>query len=333
MQPKRILLAGEPMALFLAETTGPLEEVQRWSCAIAGAEYNVAVGLTRLGHQVDYLTRLGKDPFGRRIAAALKAEGIGTRQLLWSDTLRTGFMLKGLTAAGDPEIFYYRAGSAASTLCCADIDRVNLTEYDHVHLTGITPALSAECREAMLYLAGKAHQAGLTVSLDPNLRPQLWPDEQTMTTCIHRLAGLCDLFLPGAGEAARLLKADGISPETPEASATAVTEAAAAFAAAAAYRKQGVPCVVVKSGPAGAVWAAGEEQGFVPGYPVSQVVDTVGAGDGFAVGVLSARLEGLDWPACVARGNAIGAIQVMNRGDNEGLPTRQQLEAFLAAQR
>jgi sugar/nucleoside kinase (ribokinase family) len=57
------------------------------------------------------------------------------------------------------------------------------------------------------------------------------------------------------------------------------------------------------------------------------VVDTVGAGDGFAVGVISGRREGLDWPAAVARGNWIGAQAVQVVGDMDGLPHRHQLPA------
>ena len=58
-------------------------------------------------------------------------------------------------------------------------------------------------------------------------------------------------------------------------------------------------------------------------------VDTVGAGDGFAVGILSAWLEGKEMPDMVDRGNAIGSIQVSVSSDNEGLPTREELDAYM----
>lgn len=61
---------------------------------------------------------------------------------------------------------------------------------------------------------------------------------------------------------------------------------------------------------------------------VEQVVDTVGAGDGFAVGTISGRLEGLSWADSVRRGAAIGALQVQVEGDNEGLPTPEQLATY-----
>ena len=67
---------------------------------------------------------------------------------------------------------------------------------------------------------------------------------------------------------------------------------------------------------------------MVDGYTVKKVVDTVGAGDGFATGVITGLMENLPLDKAVKRGTAIGAIQVMSRGDNEGLPTREELANF-----
>ena len=82
-------------------------------------------------------------------------------------------------------------------------------------------------------------------------------------------------------------------------------------------------------GGKGAYYASSSSSGYVPGFPVETIVDTVGAGDGFAAGVLSALREGLSLEDAVRRGNAIGAIQVMSLGDNDGLPTREELDAFM----
>ncbi len=77
---KNILLLGEPMALLMANTTGPLESVEQFTRSLSGAEVNVAVGLTRLGHHATYFTRLGDDPFGHYIQQSLTAEGIDTHR-------------------------------------------------------------------------------------------------------------------------------------------------------------------------------------------------------------------------------------------------------------
>jgi 2-dehydro-3-deoxygluconokinase len=96
------------------------------------------------------------------------------------------------------------------------------------------------------------------------------------------------------------------------------------------YLERGARGVVVKLGPAGSYFATPGESGQVAGIAVERVVDTVGAGDGFAVGVVSALLEGLDFAAAAARGNAIGARVVQFPGDCDGLPTRDELELFVA---
>ena len=103
-----------------------------------------------------------------------------------------------------------------------------------------------------------------------------------------------------------------------------------------AYRiatERGARGVIVKLGAEGAYYAtAAGEQGRVAAQRVERVVDTVGAGDGFAVGVVSALLEGRRPCAAVARGNRIGALAVQVIGDSEGLPTRAQLDALEGAQ-
>jgi 2-dehydro-3-deoxygluconokinase len=99
------------------------------------------------------------------------------------------------------------------------------------------------------------------------------------------------------------------------------------------YRQRGAKLVVVKLGSDGAYYdgeigsGSGLGSGHVPGFPVAEVVDTVGAGDGFAVGVISALLEGLSVPEAVKRGTWIGARAVQVLGDSEGLPTRAELNA------
>ena len=99
------------------------------------------------------------------------------------------------------------------------------------------------------------------------------------------------------------------------------------------YLNEGVKKVVIKLGTSGSYSKERLDDGsFVESEETCfkvPVVDTVGAGDGFASGVISATLEGLDDKKILERGNAIGAMQVMNLSDNEGLPTINGLNEFL----
>ena len=299
------------MGLFIAQTEGPLDQVSSYTMAVAGAEFNVSVGLARLGHAVTYLTRLGNDPMGKRITHVLNENGIGSEFITYSQEKTTGFMLKSKVSEGDPEIAYYRKNSAASVISREDVENLNFSGYTFLHLTGILPALSDSARDTTFYLLEKAKENGMTVCFDPNLRPQLWPDQETMVTTLNSLAARADYVLPGEGEGEILC-------------GTREPGEIASF-----YRGLGAKNVIVKLGGRGAYYENASESGLVKGFPVEKIVDTVGAGDGFAAGVISSLMEGRSLAEAVERGNAIGAIQVMSVGDNEGLPNREQLAAFM----
>jgi 2-dehydro-3-deoxygluconokinase len=67
---------------------------------------------------------------------------------------------------------------------------------------------------------------------------------------------------------------------------------------------------------------------LIPGFLVEEVVDPVGAGDGFAAGVISGLLDSLPLNRAVERGNAVGAMATMVQGDFEGLPDRLEIDRF-----
>ena len=308
---KGAILVGEPMGLFIAQEEGKLSDVSGYSMAVAGAEFNVAVGLARLNLPVTYLTRLGEDPFGQKIVRTLQRNGIGSEFVSFSKERSTGFMLKSKVSTGDPKIFYFRKGSAASTLSKEDVDRMDFSGYGFVHLTGIFPALSESTKEASFYLIKKAREHGLTVSFDPNLRPQLWPDTETMVQTLNEFAALSDYVLPGEAEG-ELLCGDRDPRKIGQ-----------------FYLERGAKVVVTKMGSRGAYLMTEQDQELVPGFSIEKVVDTVGAGDGFAAGILSALMEGKNLYEAVRRANAVGAIQVTSIGDNDGLPSRAQLAGFM----
>ena len=310
----KIVLMGEPMGLFMANETGALSEVDSFSVSIAGAEYNVAVGLARLGHTPTYCTRLGFDPLGERILRGMRQNHIATDLVMQTETAVTGFMMKSSTDQGDPDIAYYRKGSAASQITTHDIDALDLYGCERLHVTGIFPAVSASALAATKRLISRAKALELPVSFDPNLRPQLWESEKKMVATLNSLAEGVETVLPGLGEGEILT-----GRNTPE--------GVAEF-----YHDLGVKNVVVKLGKEGAYFSEkGGQSGFSPAFPVRKKVDTVGAGDGFAAGVISALAEGEILEEATFRGNVIGAVQITHRSDNEGLPTREELSKIILA--
>lgn len=307
-----VITFGETMVCFAAHEVGPLERAETFTKIVAGAESNVAVGLARLGLKVAWLSRLGDDSFGRYIRAALEAEGVDGRSITVDPAQRTGFMLKSRAPEGaDPVVEYHRRGSAASMLSLTDFDEARFLAARHLHVTGITPALSANCAALVEHAMRFMRAAGRTVSFDPNLRPKLWPSREAMADHLNRLAGLADWVLPGLAEGQTLTGLQ--APET-----------IADF-----YLARGAKAVAIKLGAEGSMWRTAEGGGMVSGVRVERVVDTVGAGDAFAAGLISARLEGRDWPSALARANWVGAQAIQVVGDMDGLPRRAQLPAEL----
>ncbi|MCM3117047.1 sugar kinase [Neobacillus sp. MER 74] len=307
----RIMTVGEPMALFVADQEGSLETVDRFDRFVAGAEVNFSIGMSRLGHEVTYITQLGLDPFGKNIETFLKQNAIDTTYVTYHADYLTGMQWKEKVVSGDPEVFSARKNSAASHMNLETIAHLNWDGFDHIHLTGIPPALSAGCREMVYELLKVARERGVQISYDPNLRPGLWADKQEMVRVINDLACRSDIVLPGIEEGKLLTGKEDVHE------------------IAAYYHAAGVKTVVIKLGAAGAFTSSQGEQFYTEGFPVKKVVDTVGAGDGFAVGVVSGILECLPLKEAVKRGAAIGALAVMSPGDNDGLPNRDNLEAFI----
>ncbi|ADD75242.1 2-dehydro-3-deoxygluconokinase [Pantoea sp. PA1] len=304
-----VITIGEAMAMFVARETGDLAAVDTFVKRAAGAELNVAIGLARLGLKVGWVSRVGQDAFGRFICQVLDKENIDHRQVTVDPRYPTGFQLKSKVDDGsDPLVEYFRKGSAASHLSPTDFDHDYFGAARHLHLSGVAAAISDSSLELTKHAAKEMRARGKTLSFDPNLRPVLWRSEGEMRKQLNLLAEYADWVLPGEKEGYIL-------------TGYRQPQDIADF-----YLDKGVKAVIIKTGCEGAWYkTASGEQGQVEAMRVDNVVDTVGAGDGFAVGVISALLEGKPLVQAIRRGNKIGSLAIQVIGDSEGLPTRQQL--------
>ena len=186
-----------------------------------------------------------------------------------------------------------------------------MSDLKIAHLTGIFPSKSKKTLETSILLAKMLNKKRITLTFDPNLRPDLWPNKETMIKTINRLASYADIVLPGQDEGKILTGSDD-------------PEKIADF-----YLNGRAKAVFVKIGPKGSyVKTKDGHSWIVPGFEVSEVVDTVGAGDGYALGVITALLEGKGYNQAARRGNAIGSLQVQTHGDNDGYPTREELNKY-----
>lgn len=297
-----VVTLGESMVLFVPDSPGSLRYMENFRKKLGGAESNVAIALARLGHKVGWVSKLGNDEFGIYIRNMIRGEGVDTSSVLFDEDYPTGVFFKERAVGRDPNIFYYRNNSAASNLSIRDIDMDYLLQAKYIHLTGITVALSASCRDAVKQVIKIAKKdRDKYVVFDPNIRLKLWSEEEARKELVD-IAKNCDIVMPGIDEG-RLLTGES------------EPEAIARF-----FLERGSTLVIVKLGAEGAYFATERESCFVPGFPVGNVVDTVGAGDGFAAGVISGLLRGWNYYDSVKLGNRVGACALNVEGDFEGYP-------------
>ncbi|MFB8000369.1 sugar kinase [Streptomyces sp. NPDC056002] len=261
---------GETMAQVTPADGAGLEHSGELRLAVAGAESTVAQYLADLGHGAGWVSRVGDDPFGRRIVAAVASRGVDVTGVRRDAAAPTGVYFKDPGPDGT-RVHYYRAGSAASRMSAADADAIDLAGVRLLHLTGITPALSDTCAALVAALLERAAGTNTLVSFDINHRPALWSSHGEAAEALLALARRADIVLVGRDEGETLWGTvtaqdirDHIAPRG---------------------------TLVVKDGAVGATEFTDGTQEFVAA-PAVDVVEAVGAGDAFAAGYLSGLLDG-----------------------------------------
>ena len=291
-QPPEVLAVGETMVLVAPALAEPLETATDFHLDPGGAEANVASHLAALGRRAAWAGLVGDDALGRRLVAQLAARGVDTTWVGADAEAPTGVYVK------DPGrgVRYYRRGSAASRMDPAFVARLPIAGARLLHLSGITPALSASCDALVDTLFDTASAAGVPVSFDVNHRPALWPSTDAAARRLRALATRADLVFVGLDEAAALWgaeNADDVRGLLPD-----------------------VQLLVVKDGAVGATGYDADGSEHVPALVV-ELVEPVGAGDAFAAGYLDAWLDGAA-PADRLRAGHERAVLVL--GDTADFP-------------
>ena len=302
-----VITVGETMVLGVPPRPGRLRHAGGLELKIGGAESNLAVALSRLGLSAGWAGYLGDDEPGQLVLDRIRAEGVDTSRVRRIKEHPTGLYLREQVGA-DVRVYYYRQGSAASTMQRDAFDAVYLSGAKFVHLTGITPALSEDCRAFVLWAAREARASGARVSFDVNYRSKLWGTDEAREF-VEEILPKVYLLLAGDEETRALWGRDDEG---------FVRELA----------RRGPEEVVLKRGGAGSL-ALVEDEGLEhPAFTVSEV-DPVGAGDAFAAGYLAGHLWGMTADKRLRVANAMGALSVATLGDYEGLPDVDELRAFL----
>lgn len=298
-----VVTFGETMGSIRA--AGLLRHGGAMSMSLGGAESNVAIGLARLGHSVRWGGRLGGDDIGAFALRTLRAEGVDTASVTVDDTRATGILLVEKRVGDLSRVAYYRAFSAGSAVEVADVRDLFDASTRVLHLTGITPALSDSAAEAALWAVRRARELGVLVSFDVNYRGRLW-NRDAAAAVLGEIAALADVVFASDDELHLVAAGDDEESRVRTLLDGGVREV-----------------VVTRGGDGSAVFTRAEHAASAARSVT--VVDTIGAGDAFTAGYLSALLDGLPLADRLDRGSVLGAFAVSAAGDWESLPLRSEL--------
>jgi 5-dehydro-2-deoxygluconokinase len=323
-----ITLGRAAVDLYGEQIGGRLEDMSSFAKYLGGCPANIAVGASRLGLKVGMITRVGDDHMGRFVRESLAAEGVDVSQVKTDLARLTALVILGIK---DPETFpliFYRENCADMALEVGDIDPAYVSGAQALVVTG-THFSSPNVDRASRAAVAAARAAGTKVVFDIDYRPVLWGltgrgdgatryvSSASVSEHLQSILPSCDLVV-GTEEEIHIA---GGSIDT--------------LAALRRIRECSSAVIVVKRGSAGATICDGAIPKNLanaidcPGFPV-EVFNVLGAGDGFMAGLLAGWLRGKNWPEAGRLANACGALVVARHGCSPAMPTRVELDAFLA---
>ncbi|MBM7835500.1 2-dehydro-3-deoxygluconokinase [Clostridium sardiniense] len=296
-----VITIGDGMIAMCPIKKGPIMFSNTFEKKIGGAELNVAIGCSRLGLKSGWISRLGKDDFGNYIKRSVMGEGVDVSQVELVQDYTTSVYFREILSDGSSRSFYYRANSPTEKLEIDEVSEEYFKNAKVLHITGVLPSINDHNKKIILDAIALAKKHNLIISFDPNIRLKMWTKEQA-TEFIKKILPEIDILLIGDEEVELLCGHCDLKKAIKE------------------FHDYGIKNVVIKRGEYGAVGSFGDEICYVDAVKPRAVVDTVGAGDGFASGFLTAFLKGESLEETLRFANAVGSLVVGVEGDNEGLP-------------
>jgi 5-dehydro-2-deoxygluconokinase len=314
--------------LYARQLGARLEDVTSFARYFGGSSGNQAFGAARLGLKSAMLGRVGDDHMGRFLTQALAREGCDVSQLKVDRERLTALVLLGIKDRDTFPLVFYRENCADMAVSPSDLDETFIASARALAITGThfsKPETAQTCRHAV---ACARHNDVRTV-LDIDYRPVLWGltgkaegenryvADRRVTAHLQEIAGEFDLII-GTEEEFRIAGGS----EDLGAALRAVRSASSAL-------------LVVKRGAQGCAVAQGQIPPEVrdiphfPGFPV-EVMNVLGAGDAFAAGFLFGWVRGETIDDCARYANACGALVVSRHACAPAMPTRPELDYFLA---
>lgn len=303
------------LSLALPDRALPLSErqVSEPLMSSGGTGGNAAAALAAMGTLIEFHGTIGDDGFGRWVTADFEHVGVGTRGLIVLPEVYTPQVIAMVEPDGERYLVIWpTSGGAHTHMRPEHLDRALIAGASWLHTTGMCLRASP-LKESVVAGMAMARAAGVPVSLDLNLRMELWGLDDATRDTVEQAVALADVVFGSGDEELMPLAHAGTSEE------------------AARILSGGQRTIVARLGAEGALAVTAEGQVLrAPGFP-SAVISTVGAGDAFDGGFITARLEGHTLAEALRWGNAVAALKIARPGGARDFPKRSEVEALLQA--
>ena len=204
----KVVTLGEIMLRLSTENNNRIIQSNGFRADYGGGEANVAVSLANFGIKSEFVTKLPENPLSESIFRYLKANGVGTENIvLGGERLGTYYLEVG-TSVRASSVICDRKYSSFSTM---DYEELTLNKIlkdcKILHLSGITPALSESCRELTEKIIKRAKEMGVLISFDFNYRSKLWTLEEASPVLTSYLPYI-DICFAGILDGKNIMKLD-----------------------------------------------------------------------------------------------------------------------------
>ena len=316
----KVVTFGEIMMRLTPPAHERLVQARSLEVTFGGAEANVAVSLACMGEEAEFVTKLPENDISQAAINSLRAWGVETRHIVRGGARMGTYYMERGASQRPSKVVYDRAGSAVALAKAGEFDWAKIFDgADWFHLTGITPALSAELANACEDACRAAKRKGMTVSFDPNYRAKLWSVEAA-AEAMERYLPYVDVLITNENQAADLF---GVRIPAVEVSGDDVTERG--YLALAEGMKALYPHLRYVALTERRTFSAevnsfcaklydGENLYRSEKYRM-EIVDRVGGGDAFAAGLIYALRNGKNARDAVRFAAAAGCLKHTVEGD------------------
>lgn len=310
-----IVCYGELLIDMISMNTGNLINSKGFLKKFGGAPANVAMGLAKLGSPVQFMGKVGDDPFGRFLKSTLEKNHVQTDKLILSKSEKTTLAFVSLEKDGQRDFFFYKG--AHDALIASEVE---LPEHTSLFHFGSLTQTNNNAYNATDKLISQAKKMGAIISYDPNVRESLWVNLNLARDVILATIKKVNVLKVNEVEARLITKEESIEE------------------AAKKLWRPNLDALFITLGPGGCYYKTSKYEGNIPTIDVA-VVDTTGAGDAFNAGYLYAIYEAgkplshfseKELIYALKRATVIASLSTTKKGAISAFPTKNVINTYLS---